>query len=109
MNRLSAVNRCFNPSSIRAHSDDADHPRHDVHRPGAIRALPVVVHGERDAERQDVDLGEALPLLQLLDVERPKALDQSRGGRARVAMGVDQFVPQERERAQVGHWSNHAT
>ena len=109
MKRLSAVSRCFSPRSILAHSGRADHARDDVHRPGAVGALPVVVHGERDAERQDVDLGKALPLLQLLDLERPQTLDQSRGGRPRVAMGVDQLVPQERERAQVGHWSKHAT
>ena len=87
----------------------ADHPRHDVHRPGTIRALAVVVDGERDAEGNDVDLGKALPLLQFLDVQRSQALDECCRGRSGIAMSIDQLVPQKRDRAQVGHWSNHAT
>ena len=95
----------FDPGPLRC----GDHPRHDVHRPRPVGALSVVVHRERDAERHDVDLGEALSLLQLLDVQRPQTFDQSCRGRPRIAMGVDQLVPQERERSQVGHRSKHAT
>ena len=68
-----------------------------------------MVHGEGDAQRDDVDLRKGLSLLELLDVKRSQPLDQRGRRRARIAMGIDQLVPQKRERAQVGHWSKHAT
>ena len=93
MNRLIAASRCFSPRSIRRHSDGRDDPRDDVERPGSVDALAVGVHGEGDAHRQDVDLGQRLALLQLAVLERRQLGEQRRRGGPRRAVGRHQLVP----------------
>ncbi len=69
-----------------------DHPGDDVERPGAIDVLAVGVHGERDAHRQDLDLGDALELGQFLRSEAVEHRHQGGGDGTRFAVPADQLV-----------------
>ena len=65
----------------------------DVEGPGPVDAAPVGVHGERDAHREDVEVGPDLPFLELGQPELPELGHEERGRGAGGAVGRHQFVP----------------
>ena len=69
-----------------------DHAGDEVERPGTVDVGAVGVHGERDAHRQDLDLGDPLPLGQLLRAESVEHRHQRGGDGTRLAVPVDQLI-----------------
>ncbi len=68
------------------HSCRVDDPRDDVERPRPIDAAAVGVDRERDAHRQDVEVGVILACLQFVDAEPTQRVDEHLRVRARGAV-----------------------
>ena len=73
-----------------------DHTRDEVERPRAVEVGAVGVHGERDAHRQDLDLGDALELGQLLRAQTVEHRHQRGGDGTRLAVPIDELIHSKR-------------
>ena len=69
-----------------------DEPRHDVERPGAVDVLTVRVHGERDAHREDLEVGQSLALAHLGETDALQQCDHFGRDRPGASIGLQQFV-----------------
>jgi hypothetical protein len=83
--------------------DRVDDPGDDVERPRPVDATPVRVHRERDAHRQDVQIGVILARLQLVDAEAAQGLDQNRSMWSCAAIGQQQLVVGPCMHTKIGH------
>ena len=80
-----------------------DDPRDHVERPGAVDAAPVGVHGERDPQGEDVELGEVLALLQLGEAESLEEIGEAfAAGRGSPSASISSSQAARRG-AQFGH------
>ena len=85
-----------------------DDTRDDVERPGTVDATPVGVHRERDALREDVEVGTVLTLLQFGLFEGPELFHQHPRRGAGRTVGGEQLVVHIGLGAHVGHRHAHS-
>ena len=84
--------RCFRPRSMVAQSAGADDAGQDVEGEDALGAGVVAVHGEGNAEVQQIALGRLLPPHQFALRQRSDALQQRRRARAGLSVGAHELV-----------------
>ena len=73
-----------------------DHAGDEIERPGAVEVGAVGVHGERDAHREDLDLGDALEFGQFLGPESVEHRHQHGGDGTRLAVPIDELIHSQR-------------
>ena len=67
-------------------------PRNDVERPRPVDVLALGVDRERDAHREDLEVGHPLAFAQFVDAEPVEQIHQVTGDGTWVALVVQQFV-----------------